>query len=155
VDRGTSLQRSTRSSVVDLDVDLVRRVVACGLPGRRWYADALPLRFRGVLDRVAGGGPPQPPPGRPLLEAGDRAGFWLVEESTPSSLALRAEVRAPGVVRLVTSWAPDGDRTRVGQSVTFEPDGWLGRAYLVADIGAREAVVELTHRRLLRDLTRP
>jgi hypothetical protein len=69
-------------------------------------------------------------------------------------LALRADVRAPGVVRLETRWAPETpERTRVEQVVTFVPSGPLGWAYLLADLPAREAVIETAHRRLLRDLT--
>ena len=66
---------------------------------------------------------------------------------------IRLEREDSGVVRLRTSWSGvSEDRTRVTQSVSFEPAGLLGRAYLLVDLPAREAVIELTHRRLLRDL---
>ena len=67
-------------------------------------------------------------------------------------LVLKAAVRAPGrvLLELRVDGRPDG--CEVDLTITFEPDGLLGSAYLLADVGAREAVVELTHRRLLADL---
>ena len=64
------------------------------------------------------------------------------EEEEESGLAAALELRVDG--------RPDG--CAVDLQVTFEPEGLLGTAYLLADLGAREAVVELTHRRLVGDL---
>ena len=139
---------------MDLPIDAVRAVVASGRPGARWYVDALPLVVRGGIDRLLGGdGRRWPAPDRDLLQRGDRVGFWSVVRSRTDELALRAEVRAPGEVVLtsrLTALSPT--RTRVDQTVTFHPSGLLGAAYLLADLPAREAVIELVHRRLLRDL---
>lgn len=147
------LTSSERTGHVGLDPDAAWSVVACGESGPRWYTDALPLRFRAALDRLAGGrGADRPAPGRPLLEAGDTVGFWEVRRADGRVLDLRAVVRAPGTVRLRTTLAADGAGTRVTQRVSFAPSGLLGTAYLLADLPAREAVVELVHRRLLADL---
>jgi hypothetical protein len=43
-------------------------------------------------------------------------------------------------------------RCTLRQSVVFEPDGLLGRLYLLADLPAREAVSEVTHRAVLAEL---
>ncbi|MFC6287340.1 DUF2867 domain-containing protein [Nocardioides sp. GCM10027113] len=168
------LRESHRTSVLDRSLDEVWDVVASGWAGRQWYVDALPFVFRGAVDRVVGGpGRRWQPPGTPLLRHGDLAGFWRVtraEHDGPRRLLLlEAQVRAPGTVRLLTTAqaveeAVDGavenaagppeahGRTRLVQTVELEPHGLLGTAYLLADIPAREAVVELTHRRLLADL---
>ena len=152
--RRTSLHTSTRATEVALPLTQVRQVVANGEAGPHWYVDALPWVVRGGLDRVLGGeGRRWPPPGRELLQAGDRAGFWQVLGSSADELLLRAEVRAPGVVELRTVLLPAGPAaTRVEQTVSFEPAGLVGRLYLLVDLAAREAVIELAHRRLLRDL---
>ncbi len=129
--------------------------MASGRAGPQWYVDAAPFVVRGGLDRLLGGsGRAWPPPGAELLAAGDRAGFWRVEESDAERrrLVLVAEVRAPGTVTLSTEVVPDVEGCLVRQTVRLDPSGVLGAAYLLADLPAREAVLELTHRRLLRDL---
>ncbi len=153
--RRSRITSSSRTSVVHLPVADVRAVVASGRRGPQWYADALPLVARGGIDRLLGGaGRRWPAPDRELLEPGDRVAFWTVTRSTADELVLRAEVRAPGEVVLTTRLTPvDARRTRVEQTVALHPSGLLGAAYLVADLPAREAVIELTHRRLLRDLS--
>ena len=153
MDRGLKIHRSTRTSTVDRAPDEVWSVVAGGGPGPHWYVDALPFVVRGAIDRALGGGGRRwPVPGRPL-RAGDTAGFWRVTGVEGRTLRLDADVRAPGRVRLVTRVQDDRPgRCRVSQSVSFEPDGLLGQLYLVADLPAREVVIELAHRRLLADL---
>ena len=137
----------------------VWRVAASGACGRHWYVDAAPFVFRGGVNRLVGGrGRRWDPPGTPLLAAGDRAGFWSVVAAAHAEherrLVLEAVVRAPGTVRLTTeAWALSPTQTRLVQTVHFAPRGPLGAAYLLADLPAREAVIELTHRRLLSDLT--
>lgn len=154
--RRTRLLSSTRATVVDRPLSEVRAVVAGGRAGRHWYVDALPFVVRGGIDRAVGGaGRRWPPPDTELLAAGDRVGFWHVVTSSPAELLLRADVRAPGVVELRTRLRAAGSGTEVEQTVTFDPRGWWGTAYLLADLPAREAVIELTHRRLLRELRRP
>lgn len=137
-------------------------VVASGSQGRHWYVDAAPLVFRGRLDRLLGGaGADRLPPGRALLRAGDRVGFWEVREAGAGPdgtaghrLVLRARVRAPGEVLLTTEVTPLPAGCRVGQAVSFAPEGLAGRAYLLADLPAREVLLELVHRRLLAEVRR-
>jgi len=154
--RHTSLRTTSRSSGLTAPARDVWRVVASGGTGPQWYVDAAPLVFRGGVDRVLGGeGRRWPPPGTPVLAAGDTAGFWRVTEADPAQgrLVLEADVRAPGRVVLDTSVTPTGAATcRLSQTISFEPSGLLGAAYLLVDLPAREAVLELVHRRLLTDL---
>lgn len=155
-----ALRASRRTSDLLLPAEQVWAVVASGRRGPQWYVDAAPFVLRGALDRLAGGrGRAWEPPGTPLLAPGDTAGFWRVREATPEGdrrrLLLEAAVRAPGRVLLRTEVeALTGSHSRIRQEVAFEPDGLLGHAYLLADLPAREAVLALTHRRLLADLRR-
>jgi hypothetical protein len=147
--RRRDLRTSSRTSEIDLPIADARAVVASGRRGPQWYADAAPFVVRGALDRLVGGAARHEPPGRALLEPGDRAGFWLVLASTPTELLLEAEVRAPGTVTLRTTLTDVRPRrTRVEQTVALAPSGVLGHAYLLADLPAREAVIELAHRHL-------
>ena len=41
------------------------------------------------------------------------------------------------------------------QTVTFDPDGAVGAAYLVVDLPARELVIELTHRHTVAEVGPP
>lgn len=131
-------------------------MVASGYDRPQWYVDAVPFVFRGAVDRLVGGqGRRWAPPGTPVLTTGDTAGFWRVIEADHDArrLVLEADVRSPGRVVLRTSVSPLGRaRCRLAQSVELVPTGWLGRVYLLADLPARESVIELTHRRLLADL---
>ena len=154
-----SLRTSGRRSTSVRSADEAWAVLAGAGHGRHWYVDAAPFVVRGALDRLAlGGGRRWPVPDGPLLRAGDRAGFWRVlaagTTATGHRLVLEAAVRAPGrvVLELRVDRHPAG--CTVDLAITFEPDGLLGAAYLLTDVPAREAVVELTHRRLLADLRR-
>jgi hypothetical protein len=159
-----TLRTSSRRTEVDLPAEDAWAVVASGAIGRQWYFDAAPFVLRGALDRLVGGeGRRWTPPGRPLLQAGDTVGFWRVTEAGRRGrrhrLLLEAAVRSPGRVLLRTEVEPldptmAGDRSRVHQAVSFDPDGALGHLYRLVDLPAREAVLELTHRRLLADLDR-
>ena len=154
--RRTSLHTSGRRTDLDRRASDVWRTVASGQDRPQWYVDAAPFVVRGAVDQVLGGeGRRWRPPGTPVLTAGDTAGFWRVLEADHDEhrLVLEADVRAPGRVLLRTTVAPHGEtRCRLSQVVELEPHGWLGRGYLLVDLPAREAVVELAHRRLLADL---
>jgi hypothetical protein len=153
--RRTSLTTSTRSTPVDLPADEVwERLVSAGAR-HRWYADAAPFVLRGAIDRLLGGaGRRWPVPERRLLERGDRTGFWAVStcDHTRLRLVLEAQVRAPGTVLLESRVTEEPDGSRLLQSVTFEPRGLVGAAYLLADLPAREAVIELAHRAALAEV---
>ena len=152
-----TLRTSRRTSDLALPADRAWAVVASGRRAPQWYVDAAPFLFRGAVDRLLGGrGRAWAPPGTPLLATGDTAGFWRVREAGRAGrlrLVLEAAVRAPGRVLLCSEVeALTGSGSRLHQAASFEPDGLLGHAYLLADLPAREAVLELTHRRLLSDL---
>ncbi|GAB2865450.1 DUF2867 domain-containing protein [Nocardioides pacificus] len=153
------LHTSRRTSRLAVSPDDAWRVVASGETGEQWYVDAAPLVLRGAIDRVLGGhGRAWPPPGRALLAVGDRAGFWEVTDMSDRAgdhtLQLVARVRAPGRVTLTTRVLPHPrGGTTLHQAVRFDPSGLVGRAYLAADIPAREALLTLVHRRV-RDAAR-
>ena len=156
--RRSTWQETRRSSTLDLTVDRVWPVVASGFARSQWYVDAAPFVLRGALDRLLGGeGRRWAPPGTHLLSTGDTAGFWRVTRADHDEhvLELTAAVRAPGRVVLTTSVDTHGEcGSLLRQCVAFRPSGLAGHAYLVADLPARETVLELTHRRLLADLGR-
>ena len=162
MDRQRTLTTSTRSADVDLPVAEVWDIVASGASGPQWYVDAAPFVFRGALDRLVGGaGRRHRPPGRSRLATGDRVGFWRVVEADHRDrrLLLEAQVRAPGRVTLEAVVGPGGTlgddaASLVTLTITLEPRGLLGAAYLVADLPARAVVAELTMLHLLTVLRR-
>ena len=159
--RTRTLRTTTRSSTVPLSPADAWAVVASGETapawGSQWYVDAAPFVFRGGLDRLVGGaGRAFPPPGRALLEPGDRAGFWEVLDADHDAhrLLLEAKVRAPGVVRCETTAAAGPTGTGVTMTISLAPRGPVGVAYLLADLPARAVVSELTMLHLLTALRR-
>ncbi len=158
--RARTLHATRRSSVVALDPATTWDVVASGESGPQWYVDAAPFAFRRVVDRLAlGPGHKQAPPGRARLAQGDRVGFWTVLDADHRArrLLLEARVRAPGRVTLEVTVTPDSEGSEgseVAMSIELAPRGLLGRAYLLADLPAREAVAELTLLHLLTVLRR-
>lgn len=154
--RQRTMTTTSRDSRLVAPVEEVWAVVASGRSGPQWYVDAAPFVVRGGIDRLVGGdGRRWDPPGTPLLATGDRAGFWRVDRADHEAqrLVLVADVRAPGTVTLTTEVRADAGGCVLHQRVALDPRGLLGAAYLVADLPARETVMELTHRRLLRDVT--
>ncbi|GAB3080955.1 DUF2867 domain-containing protein [Nocardioides zeae] len=160
---------SERHVQVDVPPAEAWRVVAAPpAPGcERWYADAAPLAFRGRLDEAARTvlgpppaapvAPPGPAGGDDLLRPGDEAGFWTVLEADPAAYRLRlhARVHAPGTVRLsvwLTALSGLPGSCRVHVRIGFRPRGLVGAGYLVADLPAREVVVEGVARRLAADV---
>jgi Protein of unknown function (DUF2867) len=154
--RRTTLKASSRSSELSVRAADAWAALASGRRGERWYVVAAPFVVRGAIDRVLGGaGRRWHPPGRPLLVTGDTAGFWRVVDADDDlrRLVLRAEVRAPGRVLLTSCVTPSGRSSCVlRQTVSFEPAGLLGAAYLMADLPAREVVMELAHRRAIAEV---
>lgn len=152
-----SLHTSGRGSTSPHSADEAWAVLAGAGPGRHWYADAAPFVVRGALDRLAlGGGRRWPVPDGPLLRAGDRAGFWRVLAAGPTTTGHRLVLeaaRAPGRVRLELRVDGRPDGCAVDLQITFEPEGLLGTAYLLADLGAREVVTTLVDARIRTDLS--
>jgi hypothetical protein len=157
MDRGRTLRTSTRSATTALDPASAWAVVASGEDGPQWYVDAGPFVFRRAIDRLAlGPALKVAPPGRPLLQTGDEAGFWRVVEADHDAhrLVLQAIVRAPGTVTLEVAVHPDDAGARLELVVAFAPRGVLGTAYLLADLPAREALTELVTLHVLTLLRR-
>lgn len=153
--RRSTLHTTTRETSLPSTASAAWLVVASGARGRQWYVDAAPFVVRGAIDRLAGGrGRRWPPPGTPMLSTGGAVGFWEVTSADHDArrLLLTARVRAPGTVVLTTEVEPDDGGCRLRQSVSLRPSGALGYAYLLADLGAREVVLELAHRRLVADI---
>ncbi len=155
-----TLHRSTRSSALDHPAEQVWAAAAAGRPdahGESWYVDNAAFAFRGGLDRLTlGRGRRWPLPGHDLLGVGDRAGFWEVLEADHDlrRLSMTARVRAPGTVLMEISAAETGESSCVlDLAISFAPRGALGTAYVVTDLPAREVVIELTHRRLLEQVS--
>ncbi len=155
-----TLHRSTRSTALDRPAGEVWAAAAAGRPDRdgdAWYVDNAAFAFRGGLDRLTlGRGRRWPLPDHDLLEVGDHAGFWDVTEADHERrrLAMTARVRAPGTVLMEVSTAETGDASCVlSLAISFAPRGLLGTAYVVTDLPAREVVIELTHRRLLEQVS--
>lgn len=154
--RRTSLRTSTRTSHLDLPADDVWAAVTAAGGRGRWYSEAAPFVVRGALDRLLGGaGRAWPVPVADRLTAGDRAGFWEVRAADDATrlLELVAAVRAPGEVVLTTSVVSSLRGSSLRQTVAFTPSGLLGAAYLLADLPARELVVELAHRETVAAVT--
>ena len=157
MDRRTSLRTSTRTTHLPVPPEQVWAAVTAAGGTGRWYTEALPFVVRGALDRALGGaGRRWPVPATERLARGERAGFWEVAEvdERTRTLHLVAAVRAPGTVALTTTVAPALRGSTLTQAVSFAPSGLLGSAYLVADLPARELVVELAHRTSLDEVTR-
>ncbi len=153
--RQSTLHTTARESTLEVSASQAWLVAASGELGPQWYVDSAPFVVRGAIDRLVGGrGRRWPPPGPPLLSTGGHAGFWEVTSADHDArrMLLTARVRAPGTVTLLTEVEPRGDGCLVRQSVSLRPSGALGYAYLVTDLGARELVLELTHRRLVADI---
>ena len=96
------------------------------------YGDAL-WRLRGWVDQLVGGvgfrkGRRDPE----NLRVGDAVDFWRVEaRDEDRMLRLRAEMRLPGRAWLQFEVSPrnDGTRSRITQTVFFEPKGLTGTLY--------------------------
>lgn len=103
--------------------------------GHGWYAADWLWKVRGWMDKMIGG--PGLRRGRRDPEHvtyGDALDFWRVTElEAPERLALRAEMKLPGVAELAFRVLPleDGS-TRLIQSARFIPRGLAGLAYWYA-----------------------
>lgn len=96
------------------------------------YGDFL-WRLRGGIDQLLGGvGYRQGRRDEQTLRVGDTVDFWRVEARTENRLLrLRTEMRLPGRAWLQFEVAPldDESRSRLTQTVYFEPKGLTGTIY--------------------------
>ena len=97
-----------------------------------WYFGNVLWRWRGWLDRLAGGvGMSRGRACPDRCMPGDIIDCWRIARVEPGRLLeLAAEMRLPGRGRLAfdVETLPDG-RTRVRQTASFDPTGVLGRLY--------------------------
>lgn len=107
--------------------------VFSSLGGRRGWLSANELwRFRGWLDRLAGGvGLRRGRRSPSELRAGDALDFWRVEAYEPGRmLRLRAEMKLPGRAWLQFEAEPrENGAATLRQTAFFEPRGLLGFLY--------------------------
>jgi hypothetical protein len=153
--RRPALLSSSRTSDLDLAPAATWSALTAAGGRIRWYVDAAPFVARGAIDRVVGGaGRRWPVPTRAQLVEGDLAGFWHVRtlDRAARVLVLEADVRSPAAVVLTSSVAEGRRGTRLTQRVEVRPRGLLGAAYVVVDLPAREAVIELAHRRTVAEV---
>ena len=140
---GGSVFQDSWAVEVDATPDEVFEAVCRIGGGNGWYAADWLWRLRGWMDRLIGG--PGLRRGRRhprQVRYGDALDFWRVTEvAEPRRLALRAEMKLPGVARLAFDIDPLEDdsqgavgvgRTRLIQTAQFIPRGLLGLAYWYA-----------------------
>jgi uncharacterized protein YbjT (DUF2867 family) len=123
---------------------------------RGWYAANVLWRLRGWIDLIVGGvglrrGRRHPE----ALVPGDPLDFWRVESFEPDRLLrLEAEMKLPGCAWLEFSVEALGaDRTRIRQTASFEPSGWLGRLYWYAVLPVHAIVFSGMLRAIARKAT--
>ena len=99
-----------------------------------WYAYNGLWRLRGFLDLLAGGvGVRRGRPSATTLHVGDTVDFWRVEAFEPDRrVRFAAEMKLPGRAWLELEVTADGSSTTIRQTATFDPAGWLGKAYWYA-----------------------
>lgn len=108
----------------------------CSLGGRNgWFHANWLWRLRARMDHAIGGVGMRR--GRPVgskMQVGDPVDFWRVEEVVADKrLLLRAEMKLPGVARLLFEITPDGDRQCiVSMTARFWPEGVIGKLYWYA-----------------------
>jgi hypothetical protein len=99
---------------------------------RGWYYAGPLWRFRGFLDKVAGGtGLRRGRTNESVLKAGDALDFWrvLVADRKNRRLLLYAEMKMPGEAWLEFKIDRDKNGWKLWQTATFRPSGILGRMY--------------------------
>ena len=148
------LKRDTRTVVVDVPPAQafapIRRIG--GETG--WYFGNVLWQARGWLDRWLGGvGMNRGRRDADACAVGDTIDGWTVEAFEPDRrLRLSADLKLPGRGWLEFEVTPldDGQRSMIRQTATFDPRGWMGRAYWYAIL----PVHALIFRGLLRQVAR-
>jgi uncharacterized protein YbjT (DUF2867 family) len=131
---GGTVFRDVRQIVIQAPSRAVFQAV-CRVGGDNGWSTSWLWRFRGWLDRRAGG--PGLRRGRrhpDLLRYGDALDFWrVVGIERDRSLSLRAEMKLPGQALLDFRVTPDGESTcTLCQTALFEPRGLAGLLYWYA-----------------------
>ena len=138
---GPVVLRSEHFREVGAPVERVWQVICSMGGGHGWNTLPGVWAMRGFLDGLLGGvGNRTVRPSQ--LTPGAFWDTWRVEAvEAGSSLTLRSQMRLPGKAELELTVAalPNG-RTHYQQRVTFEPRGWLGRAYWYAQLPAHQLV---------------
>lgn len=122
-------------TIVEAEPAAVFRAVCRVGGGHGWYAADWLWRLRGWLDRLVGG--PGLRRGRrdpEHVSYGEALDFWRVTAiDRDRRLALRAEMKLPGVAQLEFRLEPGPDgRTRLEQIARFRPKGLFGLLYWYA-----------------------
>lgn len=128
---GGSLYTDRRARCVDVDPEILWRVIE-GIGGRRgWYSWPSAWAARGWIDLAVGGvGPRRGRRDPEHLRVGDSLDFWRVEEIVPGELLrLRAEMRLPGSAWLELGVGRKDGRTVYLQRALFHPWGLPGHLY--------------------------
>jgi uncharacterized protein YbjT (DUF2867 family) len=97
-----------------------------------WYYANFLWKFRGVLDKLAGGvGLRRGRRNQNILEKGDAVDFWRVLEADIEGrrLLLFAEMKLPGEAWLEFKLVNDDNKPKLIQTATFRPRGLNGRLY--------------------------
>lgn len=96
-----------------------------------WYYGNWLWKFRGVIDRMAGGVGMQRGRRHPdYLRKGDVVDCWRVEEiERPQRLLLRAEMKVFGRAWLQFEVDPAGSESVIRQTAVYDPSGLMGLVY--------------------------
>lgn len=107
-----------------------------------WYAWNWLWKLRGFLDVLAGGvGLRKSGSRRRPICVGDEIDFWRVESLEPDRLLrLKAEMILPGQAWLEFEVSGDEATSLIRQTATFEPSGFLGKAYWYAVLPLHELI---------------
>lgn len=128
---GGTVKADQRSIMIDAPPERVFAAVCRVGGGNGWYAADILWRIRGWMDMLVGG--PGLRRGRrdpDHIEFGESLDFWrIIGIEQSRSLALRAEMKLPGVATLNFNLGPIEQRTKLTMTARFRPRGVLGLVY--------------------------
>jgi len=85
-----------------------------------------------------------------VLRVGDALDFWRIERvEPPKCLRLRAEMRLPGAAWLTWTVETTKEGSKITQTATFRPRGFLGRLYWFAVLPFHHFIFPTMLRRLV------
>ena len=148
------LKRDSRTVIVDVPPALAFAPIRCIGGETGWYFGNVLWQARGWLDRWLGGvGMNRGRRDADACAVGDAIDGWTVDAFEPDRrLRLSANLKLPGHGWLEFEVTPldAGQRSMIRQTATFDPRGWMGRAYWYAIL----PVHALIFRGLLRQVAR-